>query len=62
MNVLVYTGPDSSPSSLSYTLTSLRALLTPNYAVQKLDAKALPVQPWPASCALLVLLYDVSFA
>ncbi|TBU46215.1 hypothetical protein BD309DRAFT_989011 [Dichomitus squalens] len=55
MNVLVYTGPDTSPPSLSYTLTSLRTLLTPNYAVQTLDAKVLPAQPWPASCALLVI-------
>ncbi|EJF61872.1 hypothetical protein DICSQDRAFT_136396 [Dichomitus squalens LYAD-421 SS1] len=55
MNVLVYTGPDTSSPSLSHTLTSLRTLLTPNYAVQTLDAKALPTQPWPASCALLII-------
>ena len=55
MNVLVYSGADTAPSSLAHTFASLRTLLSPNYAVQPVDLKALKTQPWHASCALLVL-------
>ncbi|KAI0705531.1 hypothetical protein C8Q76DRAFT_771266 [Earliella scabrosa] len=55
MNVLVYTGPDSSPTYLSSTTASLRSLLVPNYAVQTVTSQTLASHPWAATCALLVL-------
>ncbi|KAH9847052.1 class II aaRS and biotin synthetase [Lenzites betulinus] len=55
MNVLVYSGPSTSPSSLSHTLTTLRAILLPHYAVQPAAHQSLAAQPWAATCALLVI-------
>ncbi|KIJ30524.1 hypothetical protein M422DRAFT_146903, partial [Sphaerobolus stellatus SS14] len=55
MNVLVYTGPGVSQTSLSHTLSSLRALLLPHFAVQTITAPALVSQPWYGTCALLVI-------
>ncbi|KAF8579829.1 class II aaRS and biotin synthetase [Ramaria rubella] len=55
MNVLVYNGSGVSQTSLSHTLTSLKALLLPHFAVQTITAAALASQPWPSSCALLVI-------
>ena len=54
MNVLVYNGPEVIAASLTHTLSTLRALLTPNYTVQPISHQALQSQPWPTSCALLV--------
>ncbi|KAI0342898.1 class II aaRS and biotin synthetase [Trametopsis cervina] len=54
MNVLVYTGPEVLQTSASRTLTSLRTVLYPHYAVQPLTAQAFSSGPWSASCALLV--------
>lgn len=55
MNVLVYAGPGVSPTSLSYTISTLKLLLEPNYAVQMVTPKALASEPWAPSCALLVI-------
>jgi biotin---protein ligase len=55
MNVLVYNGPGVSQTSLSHTLSSLKALLVPHFAVQIVSATALATQPWSKSCALLVI-------
>jgi biotin--protein ligase len=55
MNVLVYNGPGVSQTSLSHTLSSLRALLLPHFAVQTITAPALASQPWYGTCALLVI-------
>ncbi|KAI0330018.1 class II aaRS and biotin synthetase [Cubamyces sp. BRFM 1775] len=55
MNVLVYSGTSTSPSSLSHTLTTLRAVLVPNYAVQPVALQSLVAHPWAATCSLLVI-------
>lgn len=55
INVLVYNGPGVSQTSLTHTLTSLRHLLSPNYTVTPVTPAALISDPWPASCALLVI-------
>ncbi|OSC96489.1 class II aaRS and biotin synthetase [Trametes coccinea BRFM310] len=55
MNVLVYSGPSTSPSSLSHTLSTLRAVLLPNYAVQPVAPQSLATQPWASTCSLLVV-------
>ena len=55
MNVLVYNGPGVSQTSLLHTVSSLKALLVPHFAVQTVSAAALASQPWSDACALLVL-------
>ncbi|KAI0643919.1 class II aaRS and biotin synthetase [Trametes meyenii] len=55
MNVLIYSGPSTSPPSLSHTLSTLRAVLVPHYAVQPIAPQSLAAQPWAATCALLVI-------
>ncbi|KAI0364526.1 class II aaRS and biotin synthetase [Pilatotrama ljubarskyi] len=55
MNVLVYSGPATSPPSLSHTLSTLRATLLPNYAVQPVAPQSLAAHPWASTCALLVV-------
>ncbi|GJE86299.1 biotin holocarboxylase synthetase-like protein [Phanerochaete sordida] len=55
MNVLVYTGPETLPSSVSRSLTALRSALYPNYTVQPVTSQSLATAPWTASCALLVV-------
>ncbi|KAG8900117.1 biotin holocarboxylase synthetase [Tulasnella sp. 403] len=55
INVLVYDGPGVSQTSLTHTLFSLRTLLRPNYSVNPITPQALTSDPWPPSCALLVI-------
>ncbi len=55
MNVLIYSGPEVAPLSLTHALTSLRSVLFPHFTVQPISQSALLTQPWKASCALLVL-------
>ncbi|KAH9886221.1 class II aaRS and biotin synthetase [Cubamyces lactineus] len=55
MNVLVYSGTSTSPSSLSHTLTTLRGVLVSNYAVQHIAIQSLAAHPWAATCSLLVI-------
>jgi len=55
MNVLVYSGPGVSQNSLSYTISTLKQLLWPNYVVQTVSPNVLANEPWGPSCALLVL-------
>ncbi|KAF8527624.1 class II aaRS and biotin synthetase [Hysterangium stoloniferum] len=55
MNVLVYNGPGVSQTSLAYTLSALKALLLPHFAVQTVTSAVLSSQPWPDTCALLVI-------
>ncbi|EJD07395.1 class II aaRS and biotin synthetase [Fomitiporia mediterranea MF3/22] len=55
MNVLVYNGPGVSKTSLAHTLSTLRTLLLPNYAVQTITPRSLTSDPWHTNCALLVL-------
>ncbi|KAF9467167.1 hypothetical protein BDZ94DRAFT_1249739 [Collybia nuda] len=54
MDVLVYSGPEVLPSSLSHVLAALRAALLPHYAIQTITQQSLKSQPWTVSCALLV--------
>lgn len=54
MDVLVYSGPEVLPSSLSNTLSALRSALLPYYSIQTITQKTLGLQPWTTSCALLV--------
>ncbi|KAG8940830.1 biotin holocarboxylase synthetase [Tulasnella sp. 424] len=55
INVLVYNGPGVSQTSVGHTIHSLRTLLRPNYSVNTITPQALTDDPWPASCALLVI-------
>ena len=55
MNVLVYSGAEILPLSLTNVLTSLRNILFPHYTVQPITHSALTSQPWRISCALIVL-------
>lgn len=54
MNVLVYDGPGTSPSSVSHTLYTLRRHVGTRYAVQTISADALNYHPWTPTCVLLV--------
>ncbi|KAG8916819.1 biotin holocarboxylase synthetase [Tulasnella sp. 418] len=55
MNVLVYDGPGVSQTSLSQTISSLKSLLYPNYSINSIKPSSLISDPWPPSCALLVI-------
>ncbi|KAL2760039.1 hypothetical protein ACRALDRAFT_1073927 [Sodiomyces alcalophilus JCM 7366] len=55
LNVLVYTGPGSTTESVRHAICALRRLLTPNYAVTPLPEAVLLNEPWPQTCALLVI-------
>ncbi|KAG8801764.1 biotin holocarboxylase synthetase [Serendipita sp. 398] len=55
MNVLVYSGPGVSQTSLDATLSTLKSLLGSNFAVQTVSPKALESEPWTVGCALLVI-------
>lgn len=55
MNILVYDGPGVSKTSLSFTLSTLRTLLLPNYTVQSISPRTLSTDPWRSNCALLVV-------
>ena len=54
-NVLIYSGPGTSSSAHDHALRSLRRLLYPRYAVLPLTAHQLLHEPWPATCAALVV-------
>ncbi|TKA26196.1 hypothetical protein B0A50_04693, partial [Salinomyces thailandicus] len=55
INVLIYSGPGTSPSALAHATHTLTALLTPHHAVHPLTPTQLLSEPWPATCALLVI-------
>ena len=55
MNVLVYSGAEVLPVSLTNVLASLRRILFPYYTVQSITYSVLTSQPWRSSCALVVL-------
>jgi biotin--protein ligase len=54
MDILVYSGPDVLPSSLSHVLSALRGALLSHYSIQTVTQQILKSQPWSTSCALLV--------
>ncbi|KAM3421545.1 hypothetical protein BST61_g1934 [Cercospora zeina] len=55
INVLIYSGPSTSLPSIRHATWTLRRLLGPNYAVHTLSAEQLLQEPWPSTCALLVI-------
>ncbi|KAK5128510.1 hypothetical protein LTR85_003179 [Meristemomyces frigidus] len=55
VNVLVYAGPGATLSSVRHATWSLRRLLGPNHAVLTITSDQLLREPWPATCALLVI-------
>ena len=55
MNVLIYSGPEIIQTSFNHSLTSLKTVLFPHYAIQSVTQHILTTQPWQKSCALLVL-------
>ncbi|KAI5360387.1 Putative biotin-protein ligase [Septoria linicola] len=55
INVLIYSGPSTSLPSVRHATWTLRRLLGPNYAVHTLSADQLLKEPWPSTCALLVI-------
>ncbi|ONH68610.1 Biotin--protein ligase [Cyberlindnera fabianii] len=55
MNVLVYSGPGTTPDSVKHCLESLRRFLSPFYAVVGVDANTLKNEPWPSKTALVVI-------
>ncbi|GLB41500.1 putative biotin-protein ligase, N terminal [Lyophyllum shimeji] len=55
MDVLIYAGPEALQDSVTNSLTTLRAILLPQYSVQTITPKGLTSQPWKAACPLFVL-------
>ena len=55
LNVLVYSGPGATPTSIRHATYTLRRLLGPNYAIITISADQLLKEPWPSTCALLVM-------
>ncbi|KAK9703318.1 biotin holocarboxylase synthetase [Basidiobolus ranarum] len=55
MNILLYSGEGTSPSSLQQTEFCLRKLLGDHYAVTKVDKKVLRDEPWEDKTSLLVI-------
>lgn len=54
INVLIYSGPGASLSSVRHATWSLRRLLGPHYSVQTISQDQVLKEPWPSTCALLV--------
>ncbi|KAB5566282.1 biotin-protein ligase [Coniochaeta sp. 2T2.1] len=54
LNVLVYTGTGTTLSSVRHCISTLRRLLSPNYAVIPITESVLLKEPWAPTCALLV--------
>ncbi|EFX00081.1 biotin apo-protein [Grosmannia clavigera kw1407] len=55
LNVLVYSGTGTTSESARHCLLALRRLLYPNHAVIPINEAGLTKEPWPATCALLVM-------
>ncbi|GAO52133.1 biotin-protein ligase [Saitoella complicata NRRL Y-17804] len=55
MNVLVYTGPGTSRTSIRHTFATLRPLLTPHYALIPIESSALLSEPWQSTTSLLII-------
>ncbi|KAF7188684.1 Biotin--protein ligase [Pseudocercospora fuligena] len=54
-NVLVYSGPSTSLPSVRHVTWTLRRLLGPKYAIQVVSSDQVLKEPWPSTCALLVI-------
>ncbi|KAK9377893.1 biotin-protein ligase [Lipomyces chichibuensis] len=55
MNVLIYAGPGTTVESVAQCTTTLRSLLSPNYAVLTIDSPTLINEPWPPTTSLVVV-------
>ena len=55
MNILIYAGPGTTTPSIRHATYTLRRLLGPTYAIITLTAAQLLHEPWPGTCALLVI-------
>lgn len=55
VNVLIYSGPGATLSSVRHATWSLRRLLGANYAVLTVTGDQILKEPWSTSCALLVM-------
>lgn len=55
VNVLIYSGPGASLSSVRHATWSLRRLLGPHYSIQTISSDQILKEPWPTTCALLVI-------
>ncbi|CCA70934.1 related to BPL1-biotin holocarboxylase synthetase [Serendipita indica DSM 11827] len=55
MNVLVYSGPGVSETSLYCTISTLKDILGTSFAIQTVSPKVLETEPWAPTCALLVI-------
>ncbi|KAK9353475.1 biotin-protein ligase [Lipomyces doorenjongii] len=55
MNVLIYAGPGTTVESVAQCTTTLRSLLSPNYAVLTIDAPTFINEPWPPTTSLVVV-------
>ena len=54
MNILIYAGPGTTPTSIRHATSTLRHLLGPTYAIISVTSIQLLNEPWPSTCALLV--------
>ncbi|KAJ2897574.1 Biotin--protein ligase [Zalerion maritima] len=54
LNVLIYSGPGASATCISQATHTLRALLSPDYAVGPISLQTILKEPWQVACALLV--------
>ncbi|KAI8337315.1 biotin-protein ligase [Blakeslea trispora] len=55
MNVLIYQGNGTSPTSVKQTYLTLKSILGHAYDVMKVDASTLKSEPWEETCSLLVI-------
>lgn len=55
MNVLVYSGPGTTPGSVKHVVEALRVMLSPHYAVAAVSEVLMRDQPWEAKTAVLVV-------
>lgn len=55
MNVLIYNGNGTSPTSVKQAYTTLKSILGHAYDVMKVDATTLKSEPWEETCSLLVI-------
>jgi biotin---protein ligase len=55
LNVLIYSGPGTTPTSIRHATYTLRLLLGSHYAITTITDTQILKEPWAATCALLVV-------
>lgn len=55
MNVLVYSGPGTTPGSVKHAVDALRVMLSPYYSVSPVSEGLIRDQPWESKTAVLVV-------